>query len=62
MRGQVSFGQMQVGSAHPARFDAHENLVATRAWNVTTSESQRSRLHRPGPIDPPRPHLGRPDG
>jgi hypothetical protein len=55
-RRQVTFGEMEVGTAHAAHRDAYEDLAATRLRVTALAAAQRPAGDRPGFFDPPRPH------
>ena len=53
---QVTFGQVQVGAAHPATADPEQQLAGAGLGHRPLGELERARGHRPGLMDHPRAH------
>jgi hypothetical protein len=55
-RGEVTLGEVEVGTAHAAHHDADEDLAASRLRITTLAAAQRPAGDRPWLLDPPRSH------
>lgn len=55
-RGQVALGEVQVGAAHAARLDGHQQVVAGDVGHHSADRGQRTGRHRAGLGDDPGVH------
>jgi hypothetical protein len=55
-RCEVTFGEVEVGTAHPARRHPEANLTRSRGGDLSLDQHQRVAVDRSGPFYDPRLH------